>query len=264
MNYIILFDIPIPTYSIMIILGLTLSNVIALKIIRKHKLNSDNFILLETYCLSCGMFGAKLLYLFIIRNSIDWSQIFNWSYSKNLLQGGFVFYGGLIGGLAGIFIASYLHKIDAKTYITKLIFCVPLAHCFGRIGCYLSGCCYGMPYSGLFYVEYHNIPYTLCNVKLFPIQLVEAVILFLLAILYFYLVYYNKKSTSLMPITYFITYAIIRFILEFYRFDAQRGSFGAFSTSQWISLIILISSLLIITFRKSFKNFYTMQTKMPQ
>lgn len=257
MNYINFFNIAIPSYSLMIILGLIISNIVALNVIKKHQLNLDNFILLETYCLSFGMLGAKLLYLFIIRNAIDWSQIFNWSYTKNLLQGGFVFYGGLIGGLAGIFIASFLHKIDVKMYITKLIFCVPLAHGFGRIGCYLSGCCYGMPYSGPFHVEYHNIPYALCEIKLFPIQLVEAVILFLLAIVYFYLAYYNKKSPSLLPIIYFITYAVIRFILEFYRFDTQRGSFWTLSTSQWISLMILTSSLLIIVFKKTFKNSYT-------
>ena len=121
MNYINFFNIAIPSYSLMIILGLIISNIVALNVIKKHQLILDNFILLETYCLSFGMLGAKLLYLFIIRNAIDWSQIFNWSYTKNLLQGGFVFYGGLIGGLAGIFIASFLHKIDVKMYITKLI-----------------------------------------------------------------------------------------------------------------------------------------------
>lgn len=246
MNYFNFFNISIPSYSLMIIIGLVIGNILAFIRVKKCNLSGDDFILIETYGLAFAMLGAKLLYLFIIRNSIDFKRIFDWSYIKPYIEGGFVFYGGLIGFLVGLYIVNKFHKIDVIKYLSELIFLIPLVHGFGRIGCYLSGCCYGLPYNGPFHVEYHNIPYTLCDVKLFPIQLVEATLLFILAISLYYLSA-NASRKNISPIKiilfYFISYSIIRFILEFYRFDAQRGSLWMLSTSQWISIIILIISI---------------------
>ena len=39
---------------------------------------------------------------------------------------------------------------------------------------------------------------------------------------------------------YLASYAVFRFVLEFWRADDIRGIFGPFSTSQWISLAILL------------------------
>lgn len=249
MNYISFFKINIPSYSLTIITGLIIANLLAFKTVKKKALDFDNVILLETYCLAFGAIGAKLLYLFIIRNEIDWSKLFNWSYMKNFIQGGFVFYGGLAGFILGILIASKLHKIDVPCYVSELIFCLPLVHGFGRIGCYLSGCCYGIPYSGPYAVEYHNIPYALCDIKLFPVQLAEALLLFIFAGLFYYLTLNNKSNLNFIT-GYLASYGITRFILEFFRFDSQRGSLLMLSTSQWISILIVTACILVIWFNK--------------
>lgn len=245
MNYLSFFNINIPSYSIMILLGLIISNIFAYIIIKRSNLLIDDLILIETYALSFGMLGAKFLYLFISRKDIDFTRILDWSYIQPYIKGGFVFYGGFIGGLLGIYLVKIIHKVDVITYLSKLIFCIPLAHGFGRIGCYLAGCCYGIPYDGPLSITYYDIPYTLCNVSLFPIQLVEAISLFLIAIILFYLVVKNKGSTKLI-LYYFISYSILRFFIEFYRYDSARGSIWFLSTSQWISIAILISSIFIL------------------
>lgn len=239
MNYINIFNIDLPTYSIMIILGLIIGNISAYIVIKKRKLILEDFIILQAYGLFFGMLFAKLLYIWINRNIIEWNRIFESKYFITLMQGGFVFYGGLIGGIIGVIIAHIVHKIDVKKYFSNLIFCIPLVHGFGRIGCYLAGCCYGIPYSGYLHVRYHNIPYSLCDVDLFPVQLVEAIGLFILAFIFYRLTI--KKENSMMNVYwYFISYSILRFILEIFRYDNQRGSFGTFSTSQWISIFIFV------------------------
>jgi prolipoprotein diacylglyceryltransferase len=48
---------------------------------------------------------------------------------------------------------------------------------------------------------------------------------------------------------YLILYAIVRFILENYRYDPERGQFFGFSTSQWISMIMLLVAIVSITMR---------------
>ena len=246
MDYINILGVSIPMYSVMIITGLILGNIFAYIVIKKRKLVLEDFIVLEAYGLAFGMLGAKLLYLLININSIEWSRLFEKDYFIPLMQGGFVFYGGLFGGVVGIFIAKVIHKINAKEYFADLIFCVPLVHGFGRVGCYFAGCCYGVPYNGYMSVRYHNIPYSLCDINLFPIQLVEAIGLFILALV-FYIIINRKQSSMKYVYLYFFSYSILRFIIEIFRYDAQRGKIGIFSTSQWISIaIIIIMSLCLL------------------
>lgn len=252
MGTINIFGINIPMYSLMIILGLLIGNIVAVKVIINNKLNLEDFIVLEAYGLAFGMFGAKLLYLWININNIQWSRFFEFEYFNGLMRGGFVFYGGLIGGIIGVVIAHKIHKIDVKKYFAQLIYCIPLVHAFGRIGCYFAGCCYGMPYDGVFHVEYHNNPYSLCDVKLFPVQLVEAISLIILAIIFYILI--RKKGSSLRwTYLYFISYSIVRFILEMFRYDYERGSVGIFSTSQWISICILTLMIILLIISKKKK-----------
>lgn len=247
MDFINIFGIELPTYSLMIILGIIIGNILAYRIMKKKKLCIEDFIVLETYGLAFGMLGAKLLYLWVSRDMITWSRIFEKEYFLALMQGGFVFYGGLFGGIIGVILVHLIHKIDVKLYFKNLIFCIPLVHGFGRIGCYFAGCCYGIPYSGLFHVRYHDIEYSLCDIDLFPVQLVEAIGLFILAIVFYKLT--NKKAEMKNVYLYFISYSILRFIVEIFRFDSQRGSFGIFSTSQWISLFILFAMSIVLFVR---------------
>lgn len=240
MNYINIFDKQVPIYGIIIIIGLIITNIIACLVINKYKLSIEDFFIIESYFLGFALIGAKLLYLFVIRDTIDWSRMLEFEYFNAYMQGGFVFYGGLIGGFIGCIIVKTLHKIEVKKYLSSLIFCIPLAHSFGRIGCYFAGCCYGIPYSGPFYVEYTDIPYSLCNVKLFPVQLVESISLFVLALIFLFLIIKKGPLVKFIPL-YLINYSILRFILEYFRYDPERGKAGIFSTSQWISVFIFIT-----------------------
>ncbi|MDU5106453.1 prolipoprotein diacylglyceryl transferase family protein [Clostridium sp.] len=252
MDFINIFGIKFPTYSLMIISGVFIGNILAYMVIKKKKLCLEDFIMVEVYGLAFGMLGAKLLYLWVSKDMISWNRIFEKEYFLTLMEGGFVFYGGLFGGIIGVIIAHVIHKIDVKLYFENLIFCIPLVHAFGRIGCYFAGCCYGIPYSGFFHVRYHNIQYSLCDIDLFPVQLVEAIGLFILAIVFYNLT--NKKAEMKNVYLYFVFYSILRFIVEIFRFDSQRGSLWMLSTSQWISLFIFLA-MSIVLFIKN-KKYY--------
>ena len=155
------------------------------------------------------------------------------------MTSGFVFYGGLIGALLCALLAKKIHKIDVAALLRSCIFFLPLAHGFGRIGCFLGGCCYGIPYDGWLAVTFPDdvgIPEPLTR---FPVQLVESALLICLAIVLFILAYRGKDRRTIS--IYLIAYAIIRFVLEYLRADAARGSFLFLSTSQWISILIVIA-----------------------
>ena len=98
------------------------------------------------------------------------------------IWGGSVFYGGLLGGiLAG---AVYLRRKGAALGLWASLTApaIPLFHVFGRVGCFLGGCCYGLPSAWGFVYRYSPVAEA-NGVSRFPVQLVEAawnLVLFLL------------------------------------------------------------------------------------
>lgn len=117
-----------------------------------------------------------------------------------------MFYGGLIGGLLCVIGAGKIYKMDYMSYIRNFIFLIPLIHGFGRIGCFLAGCCYGKPYHGPGAVVFPEGSYAPAGIELFPVQLMEAAMLFLI---FFVLLWLEiRKSWKYTIETYFVLYGI--------------------------------------------------------
>ena len=205
-------------YGTMIALGVIIANIIvALLIIKRDKKEIWDFVILEGFGLLGGVIGSKLLYIIVSFDEIPWDRIGEPEVFATLLGGGFVFYGGLILGIVFVFLGAKVNKIDALDYLNTYTFAIPLAHGFGRIGCFLAGCCYGIPYDGPIAVVYpESSPIAPSGIPMFPVQLVEAGCLFLLAIVLF-IFYWKGKILYQIP-AYFIIYGIIRFVLEYYAF----------------------------------------------
>jgi phosphatidylglycerol:prolipoprotein diacylglycerol transferase len=155
-----------------------------------------------------------------------------------LLTHGFVFYGGLIGAVAGIFIYSKQFRLRTWHLIDGLIPSVPLIHAIGRIGCFCAGCCFGQPTAPPWGVYFRADSVAPHGVALFPVQLLESALNFILFVALFA---YSRKPRADKQITglYVAGYGVIRFALEFFRGDSDRGVFWLLSTSQWISLVII-------------------------
>jgi phosphatidylglycerol:prolipoprotein diacylglycerol transferase len=117
-----------------------------------------------------------------------------------------------------------------------------LVHMFGRIGCYLAGCCYGKPTESVFGVTFTD---PACyadpkNVPLHPTQLYEAGYIFLVMIVLFIL-RERRRFYGQLFLLYLILYAIGRSVLEMFRGDEERGYLidGYLSHSQFIAIGIL-------------------------
>lgn len=249
--YIDIFGVRVPSYGLMITIGVLLANLLAIAFIRYYLLDFNDFIILESYSFLGAFLGAKILYLIVSFKYIEWNRMLDYDYFNRIMIGGYVFYGGLLGGIISIFICGKIHKINAILYLRKLICFIPLVHCFGRIGCYMAGCCYGIPYHGIGAVIFPEGSYAPGGVRLFPVQLFETIGLAFLFIIILLLqirfrIYYTVEI-------YLICYSIMRFILEFFRNDAIRGRIFL-SVSQWISLMILFFTLGKISSRHKEKS----------
>jgi phosphatidylglycerol:prolipoprotein diacylglycerol transferase len=125
---------------------------------------------------------------------------------------------------------------------------IALAQGFGRIGCIFAGCCYGEETKSSFHILFHDSTFAPNNVQLLPTQPISSVLNF---INFIALVFISKhvKADGQVAGFYLIFYSAGRFIIEFFRGDLERGKVGILTTSQFISIILLVIGLSIVIIR---------------
>lgn len=246
----------IQPYGCMIALGLLAAGGMG-KLFARHFffINYCDILLLFAYTVLFGTLGAKVAYLLVNLRNICEAQVPVRTLLDMLGRGGFVFYGGIPFGFLGIRLAQRLHRLDLFSTLRICIPLIPFAHAFGRIGCCFAGCCHGIAYNGPLSITYHTSLFAPNEVSLFPVQLLEAILLLALFALLTWALFRGMYLGSLC-IMYLGSYSILRFFLEFLRGDPLRGHFGGLSTSQWLSILFLLSipaGLLYYT-RKHYKT----------
>ena len=160
----------------------------------------------------------------------------------SLVDTGIVFYGGLFGLLTvyGLCLKTKYSILDQQA-INVLAVCIPLFHSIARIGCFLSGCCYGRLYQGILAINYTTVSESSIDVNLrFPVQLFEAFFEFIIFIYLFILLHNKNWMSKKILLQYLIIYSIGRFFIEFLRGDFRRGLIRGISFSQCISVVIWI------------------------
>lgn len=223
-------------YALLALLGTLVGIVVCL--FHTPKAKREDMFYMACYAFIGALIGSKLL--FLITQAEDIFLHYDILFSSieiftAYLVSGFVFYGGLIGGIIGSYLYCRQYKINWREMIPIAICFIPIFHCFGRIGCYLSGCCYGVESTSFLALPYYT-PYNIHpDASRIPVQLFEAVGNLCIAA---YLLYrLRHKQDTFFP--YLLLYATVRFCLEFLRGDIGRGVW-VLSTSQWISLAILV------------------------
>lgn len=254
----------ISTYSIMALLGIAFAVLLVWFMTRKRRdFDRVEIINIPAVAAVGAFLGAHILYGITHLDRLWWricntSRVFE-SWRSALFYfmdifGGMVFYGGLIGGMLAGSLYCKRRKLDTSLYADILAPAIPLFHAFGRVGCFLGGCCYGIESSWGF--VYENSPAVEANgVTRLPIQLFESagnlIIVATLVILS-----YKKVGRGILFPIYLVMYGILRIITEFFRGDEIRGFLFGISTSQWISagLIIAASVAIVMSRHKKERN----------
>jgi len=211
-----------------------------------------------------GITGALLLKPIIRLPDV----IFHWEkYSKLSISeflsfyfGELVFYGGLIGGVVAVILYGRYFKMSFTRLSDVTAPALPVGHAFGRMGCLMAGCCYGIevpPLHPLAIIypertdglEAFAAP---AGTPLLALPLIEACGNIIIACIIL-LVQRKNKTAGFGVAVYGILYGIFRFTLEFFRGDLIRGVYGGISTSQIISIIVFTVSILWLIYvtRKS-------------
>ncbi|MFO8052690.1 MAG: prolipoprotein diacylglyceryl transferase [Candidatus Omnitrophota bacterium] len=241
--YPILFKIgpvTIYTYGFFIFLGVLFGYLLFQKRAKEVGIDKQQSSNIFFWALIIGFLGARITYILINLQTFIKAPL-----DTILSRSGFVFYGGVVFGLLYLFLFTRKHKIKLLKITDIFALAIPLAHGFGRVGCFFYGCCYGQTTQSWIGIKFPlGSPAGLENAKVIPTQLISAGFLF---ILFLFLFTIRNKVTHIGRLTayYLLTYSLFRFIIEFFRGD-PRGFFFIFSTSQWISLFFILLAIIIL------------------
>lgn len=242
-----LFGKTISPYMIAALVGVLVVFFYSQKLAKKQGLNEFHMMNMILLCFVGVALGGSILYgitnmkviVYTFRNLQEINSFKAFIERIILIFGGSVFYGGLIGSILVCFVFLKKRQLPLGAYSDIGAVCIPLFHFFGRMGCFLSGCCYGMEWEHGF--VYRHSPAEAANgVPRFPVQLVEAGVNLVLFLLLRNRLLKGKLKDRLLAV-YLSTYPVCRFVLEYFRGDEVRGFVGIFSTSQLISLLLLIA-----------------------
>lgn len=159
---------------------------------------------------------------------------------KAFTNSGWMFYGSAVGGYAALFAGRVLFRFPLMTALDGLSYGGVVGLGIGRIGCFLGGCCGGLPTDSFTGMKFpggtHNVH---------PTQLYESGFALLL---FLFITFARKKVTyeGFQMAAVLIGYSIFRFLVEFIRDDSLRPGFKPFTPSQYISIVIFLTGLIIL------------------
>ena len=243
--YLILFGRGVPTYGLLALLGAGAAWVYFHRRLRARGENPGRAEQAFLWGALGAVAGGKVLYLLprLPQLTADLPLLAQdpAAFAARYLTGGFVFYGGLLGALGAVWGFCRRRKAPFGPLARDLVPAIPLFHAFGRVGCFLAGCCYGIPapaggWGGGLSPQPGGAPGCRCSCMRPPGA-------------------WSSSSCwtawpagagggrscwrSTWPST-----GPCGFSLEFLRGDGARGFWGALSTSQWVAVVTVAAALL--------------------
>lgn len=223
--------ITIYSYGAMVAIGFALATFLIHRNAPRFGFDKEKMVDILILILVTGILGARSLYILI---NIDYYsahpvEIFD------LSRGGLVWYGGFIASVITLIVYTRITKTNLWDICDLIVPYVAMAQGFGRIGCFLNGCCYGPEVPRGFYP---TVSFPLESICRMPTQLYSAIALFAI----FALLWRWQRHRHFLGeifLGYCLLYSIKRFFMEFLRGDNPRLSFGL-TMSQYISLALFI------------------------
>ena len=260
-------------YGIFIGIGFLVSFCLLLKLKKYASLTSDQIYNISMIALFAGVIGARIFYVVQF-----WEQFRGRGILAilNVHEGGLVFYGGFILAFTAECIyakwptvrrmlglkekkpadgAEPRKDISILALLDVLGPAMALAHAFGRISCFMQGCCFGRPAPNGFPLAVrfpagspaaYRYPSILTggSEPVFPVQLFESAGNVLMCIVLLLLLRKRKYAGTVGGV-YLILYGVMRFLIEFMRGDHTDSILGL-TPSQFIAVAIAIPGGIIV------------------
>jgi prolipoprotein diacylglyceryltransferase len=192
---------------------------------------------------------------FITLNAAGWQQLLK---GNDLPETGRSVLGGILGLIAGLLIAKRWLKFNLPV-LDNLAYALPIGMAITRLGCFFGGCCYGIPTTLPWAVQYGNnfkvfqiqtatmqIPVTSAlSLPMHPTQIYDLIFCLIICLLV-YLTRKTWKASGSRFLFAILSYTIFRFVNEFLRDSSVIGQLGeTFLGLKIVQWMILCSTSII-------------------
>ena len=233
-------------YGLMASCGVLSAYFLLMKRRDKYGFSSDDISDILFWAMIGALVGARLLYVYRF-----WNEQFAGHFMDvfKIYEGGLVFLGGFAVSACVLLLMCHFRHWSLGNLSDLAAPVLPLGHAFGRIGCFLNGCCHGFRYQGVGCIRYARPDW-----PTFPLQLISAMANLLLAGLLLWLEKKGKLRHSLF-LLYLLLYSVGRFCLEFGRGDYPEdqlwhGLTPAQVTCLWMAPLTVVVWAIIALRRK--------------
>jgi phosphatidylglycerol---prolipoprotein diacylglyceryl transferase len=236
-------------YGVFVAAGFLLGFWTASKRAPRNGITADQVFDLAPWLLVAVIIGARALHVISY-----WREEFAGKPITDIFmvqRGGLVFYGGFIGACVATIIYARTKRIPLWKFADVMTPSIALGHAFGRIGCLMTGCCFGkqcaLPWAIRFPVGHETHPVGMEAVPVHPTQIYEAVLNFLLYLALAWL-YRRKKFDGQIFIAYMFAYAVLRSFVEVFRADYKPSEYvlGVISPGQLLSIAVAIAGAILL------------------
>jgi phosphatidylglycerol:prolipoprotein diacylglycerol transferase len=239
-------------YGAMLVVAFITSTWLAYWRARRERLDPEVIGDMSFWVFLFGLIGARLFYCFEywgddIKSLWDVAQYW---------KGGVVYYGGIVGGVAAFFFYWKLRPFPMRPYMDVLAPSIAVGTLFGRLGCFLNGCCFGdlcrLPWGVAFpvnsppWLQHRHLGLigadALNSLPVHPTQLyssLDAFVLFVLLTAFYPLRRRDGEVLGLLM----LAYPLSRFVIEYLRND-EAVFYAGMTISQTISVALFVGACL--------------------
>jgi len=225
----------LPTYGLLLCVAILLGVPMAVRRIQEVGIDREFAYAYLSMTVMVALLGAKLTDWIIARGALC---------LNTLASGGGTFLGGFLFAALACYFAAHRAKIPLLRLGDACAPSLALGVAIVRIGCFAASCDYGkatdLPWAVVFRrAEAARLTGVPLGVPLHPSQLYESA---LGVVLFGSLLMLEGKPRrqGCLIFAFAGLYSVGRFLLEFLRGDINRGFWGPLSTSQWLSLLVLL------------------------
>ena len=253
------------SFGFMAALAVIIFLFLVLKEAKKRKIDQDKVLGLILFITIGSLIGARLLYILL-----NPSQFHSFIDYINLWKGGLSGAGTLIFGTLAAILYAKISKTDFWKMMDLIAPYLALAFAIGRIGCFLRGCCFGLPTTMPWGIVYQGESFASqagLSGALHPTQLYHSIIDFFI---FFVLLKLSKKKyrlennkieskyaffniTSSIFFMFILLYSAERFLTDFFRWHPANEYALGFTISQLIYIGIFIVAFLILKIKEKKK-----------
>lgn len=276
-------SIPVQGYGMMILIGFLTGVWMAARRSRLLGIDPKHCLDISVGGVLVGLIGARVMHVLMYWPRFDPFHAGGFDASRvvdmfKVWEGGLVFFGTLLSVLPYVYIYCKRAKIPPLPFLDLVMPCIFAGQAFGRIGCFLNGCCYGKPTALPWAVQFPpgSPPYEFhvsenliranatCSLSIHPAQIYASISAALIAA-FLYAYWPRRRYDGMILSLSLIMAGSVRFFEELLRSD-EPALFDAvpfMTIAHWIAVGLILSGFALMFFFRKRGTLYNPESHSP-